>query len=284
MKQYLMRIRKMLPPLGVTAIAAVAILLVGALLFTGVWALLPDRTDETHSYDAPSFGNTADEPPVLYPWNLMTTPWKDGEISLDETDLYNLLYPLLAPYFSSSWHIENWSNGEFLYDKTHAMFGFRNIDVRARSNTNLIVDTDGRQETESYIIELRFSLALREWEDTTEICFLSLEPPPREQALPSAEEAGLNVLYAWTEKRDLNLASGSPFAEFLWRFVDFGAILGYEYDSYNTAFQLFETGSCEVTLVDHVVYCTFTGREGVMTLLCDPIYQSVYGISMQRYN
>ena len=143
---------------------------------------------------------------------------------------------------------------------------------------------DGRKEaitdTES-ILSYRFSLALRTRPfGGGEVCFVALEPPPREKVLPEAEEAGFNILTKWVEMRELNLDSGSPFAAFLWHYVDFCVMC--DYDDYDAAMQLFETGACAVTRADHIVYYTFTGKEGEMTLLCDPVYQIVYGLSIQR--
>lgn len=272
--------KKTLQTIGVTLLCAVGILLVGALLLLGAWALLPDRMGETHSYDAPSLPSEPGET-ELYPWDRMTTPWEEAADSLDERELFDLAYSFLSPQLSPV--AVNWGELEFLCDETQALFGFRNAELLVRSYATLFEDEDGREaavtDTES-LLQYRFSLALRSRPyGSAEVCFVSLQPPPREVALPAAEEAGLKALTKWAETRDLNLDSGSPFAAFLWRYVDFCIMLDCDYDP---AMQLFQTGACEITPGDHTVYCTFTGKEGVMTLLCDPVYQTVYGISIQR--
>lgn len=275
-----------------TLAGAVGLLLVSTLLFLGVWALLPDRTGETHSYDAPSFSAGA-ESTELYPWNLMTIPWEDAAGSLDEDELFDMLNPLLGPQLSPpTLHIAPfvtyWREGEFLCDETKTLVGFRDVEIWVRSYTGVLVNQFGEEEiiseTDS-VLPYRFSLALRgRAYGPGEVCFLSLEPPPREKELPAAEKAGLAALTEWVEKRDLNLENGSPFAAFLWRFTDFCAMLDCDYESYNAALLLFETGVCEVNSEDHTVCFTFTGKEGEMTLLCDPVYQMVYGISLRNGN
>lgn len=271
--------KKTLQTIGVTLLCAVGILLVGALLLLGAWALLPDRMGETHSYDAPSLPSEPGEA-ELYPWDRMTTPWEEAAGSLDETELFDLADSFLSPQLSPV--AVNWGKLEFLCDETQTLFGFRNAEILMRSYATLIEEEDGREviSAPESILQYRFSLALRTRLGSAEVCFVSLEPPPRAEALPAAEEAGLKALTKWAETRDLNLDSGSPFAAFLWRYVDFCIMLDCDYDP---AMQLFQTGACEITPAgDHTVYCTFTGKEGEMTLLCDPVYQTVYGISIQR--
>lgn len=288
--KYLLRFKKMLRPLGVTALAAVAILLAGALLFMGVWALLPDRTGETHSYDAPSFADTADEPPVLYPWDLMTIPLKDS--FLDQDELCMLLDPFLAPQLTPptlhiSPYLEDWSSGAFFCDESKALYGFRDASIWVRTYSTVIVDQYGWDEVpaeQESILQYRFSFAMREREGSAEVCFVSLEPPQREEVPPDAIEKGLSVLAEAAKIRELDLESGSPFAVFLWHYVDLCAALEFDYTAYNTAMLLYETGSLEMETFGRVLYCTFTGREGVMTLLCDPVSQTVYGISIERNN
>lgn len=287
MKQY---IKRLLRPFSVTLLAAIAILLAGALLFTGVWALLPDRMDETYSYGAPSSIGSIHEPPVLYPWDRLTIPLKDP--ALDEEELCALLDPFLAPQLMPptlhvSPYLENWENGKFFCDETKTLFGFRDANVWVRTYSSVIMDTDGAGEVltgAESILQYRFSFAFREQNDSVEICFVSLEPPSQEESLSSAEEEGLSVLTEAAKARNLNLESGSPFAVFLWRYVDLCAALDCDYNAYNKTMQLFETGDLALQYIDHILYCTFTGREGVMTLLCDPFHQTVYGISIQRYN
>lgn len=280
--------KKTFKTVGITLLGAGILLLAGTLLFLGVYALLPDRTGETHSYAAPSLPPETGKP-ELYPWDRMITPWEDGADTFDEDMLLEMLDPLLAPQlFPPTLHVfpyvVNWVEGEFLRDESQTMFGFRNAEILVQSYPTSIVDQYGWEEGITEVagtLSYRFSIAFREKHGSTEICYVSLEPPPREASLPAAEEAGLAALTEWTEKRDLNLEGGSPFATFLWHFVDLGAQLECDYDSYNAAFLLYETGSCEITQEDHTVYFTFKGREGEMTLLCDPVYQTVYGISLQ---
>ena len=277
-----MPVKKTLQTAGVTLLCAAVLLLVGALLFLGAWALLPDRTGEIHSYDAPSLPEETGAT-ELYPWDRMTTPWTEAVGSLDEEELFGLLSPFLPPQLIP--YATNLNEIEFLCDETQTFFGFRNAEIWMRSGTTLIEERDGRKEvitdTES-ILQYRFSLALRVRPyGSAEICFVSLQPPPRENDLPAAEEAGLNALNKWIETRDLNIDSGSPFAAFIWQYVDFCVMADYVYDP---AVQLFGTGACEITLEDHIVYCTVKGAEGEMILLCDPISQTVYGISIQRDN
>lgn len=285
-----MRMKKTLQTAGVTLLGAVSLLLVSALLFTGIWALLPDRMGETHSYDMPSSPSEAGMAEALFPWDRMTVPWTDGEGSIDDEDLSALIEPFLEPWFSL--YAVNWEEAEFLCDETETICGFRNVEIQVRSHTTIIVDKEGREEaisdTES-VRQYRFSIALREKRGSAEVCFVSLEPVPREENSPAEEEAGLAALTDWVEKRELNIDSGSPFATFLWHFMDFCGLFRYEYDAYDyeydaygTALLLFETGVHEITSEGHVVYCTFTGKEGEMTLLCDPASQTVYGISLQR--
>lgn len=277
-----MPMKKMLRTIGVTLLGAVGILLVGTLLFLGVWALLPDHTGETHSYDAPPFSS---EPAKaeLYPWDRMTAPWKDAADSLSEEELFEMIDPFLPPQLLP--YAVNWGKIEFLCDETQTLFGFRNAEIMMRSYSIGIVEDDTWQEmitdTED-VLQYRFSLVLQGRYGSSEVCFVSLEPPLREETLPAEEEAGMKVLSDWVELRDLNLNSGSPFAVFLWHYVDFCAMLEGDYDAYNAAMILFETGACEITLEDHIVYCTFTGKEGEMALLCDPVYRTVYGISIHR--
>lgn len=278
-----MAAKKILQTAGVTLLCAVFLLLAGMLLFLGAWALLPDRTGETHSYDAPSIPEETGKT-ELYPWDRMTTPWAEAVGSLDEEELFDLAAPFLSPQLSPI--AANWDELEFLCDETQALFGFRNAELLVRSYAAVIEEGDSRKEIISDaegILQYRFSLALRGRPyGSAEICFVSLQPPPREEASPAVEEAGLKALTEWVEKRDLNVESGSPFAAFLWRYVNFCVMC--DYDAYDAALLLFETGACEITPGDHIVYCTFTGTEGEMTLLCDPVYQTVYGISMQRDN
>lgn len=274
--------KKTLQTIGMTLLGAVGLLLAGALLFLGAWALLPDHTGETHSHDAPSFPSET-EKAELYPWDRMTTRREDIAGSLDERELIHLastfLPPQLLPYAVDGSEIE------FLCDETQTLFGFRNATIMVRAYSIGFIEDDAWGEavtdTES-VLQYRFSLALREQYGSAEVCFVSLEPPPREVSLPDDEEAGLKALSAWLETRDLDLDSGSPFANFLWRYTDFCLMLECDYETYNAAMILFETGACEVTQEEHTVYCTFTGKEGEMTLLYDPVYQTVYGISLQR--
>lgn len=277
-----MRIKKSLQTAGVTLLGTAILLLVGSSLFLGVWALLPDRTGETHSYTIPTLPAEAGQG-ELYPWDRMTSPWEDGVGSLEDEELFDLLTPLLPPQLSPD--EINWEGSEFLRDETQTMVGFRNVEVRLRAYTNMIVEKDGVEvvvsDTES-VLPYRFSLALRERYGEVEVCFVSLEPPSPEGSLPTAEEAGLTALTEWAEKRDLHADSGSPFADFLWCFVDFCVMLECDEEVYNAALLLFGTGACEITSEGQTVYCSFTGREGKMTLLCDPVGQTVYGISLQR--
>lgn len=283
------QIKNLLRPFSVTLLAAAAILLAGALLFTGVWALLPDRTNETHSYAASFAETAADVPPVLYPWNRMTIPLEDS--SMDKEDLCALLDPFLAPQLAPPTlhvfpYLEDWENGDFFCDETKTLFGFRNADIWVRTYSNVIMDTEEQDKVSvsaESILQYRFSFAFREQEGSIEICFVSLEPPPRKEILPSEEEAGLSVLTKAAKTRDLDLESGNPFAVFLWRYTDLCAALDCDYTAYNSAMQLFETGNLTTEYIEHVLYCTFTGREGAMTLLCDPVYQTVFGISLERY-
>lgn len=277
-----MRMKKPLQTVSVTLLGTAILLLASTLLFVVARALLPDRTGETHSYavpDLPSGESTATE---LYPWDRMTIPWSDGEKFMDEDELFGLLSPLLPDRIAL--HAVDWEEAEFLCDETQTLHGFRNVEVLVRSYTYVIVEDDGWKESVTdaeRLLSHRFSFAFRETQEGMEVCFMSLEPPPREEYLPSAEEAGLAALTEWVEKRDLNLNSGSPFAVFLWHFVDLCAFLESDYDSYSRALLLYETGVCEITREGSIVYCTFKGRDGVVTLLYDPVYQIVYGISIQ---
>lgn len=287
----MMRMKKPFQTAGVTLLGAVSLLLVGTLLFVGVWTFLPDRTGETHSHSVPSFPSEAGKVPELYPWDRMTTLWVDGADTFHDDELFGMLDPFLAPQqYPPTLHVSpyviNWSGGEFLCDETQTLCGFRNVEIWVRSYTDMVVEKYGVAEIASEaesILQYRFSLALREWYGSTEVCFFSLEPPPREEAFPDAEEAGLTALTEWVTNRELDLDSGSPFASFLWRFVVLCSTLECDYESYNAAMQLFETGLYEIALEDHVVYCTFTGKEGEITLLCDPVSQTVYGISIRRF-
>ena len=284
-----MRMKKTLRTAGVTLLGTIILLLISALLFLGVWALLPDHTGETHSHDTPSAAPEHAQA-ELYPWNRMTVPWEDGADTLDEDTLLELLDPLLAPQlYPPALHVVpygvNWNEGEFLCDETQGLFGVRNAEILVRTYSTVIVDQNGIVEmapdAES-LLSCRFSFAFREQDDAMEICFVSLEPPSQEGALPADEEAGLTALTEWMKMRDLNLDSGSPFATFLWRFTDLCALLNADYESYNAALLLYGTGSCEITQENHTVYYTFKGREGEMTLLCDPVSQTVYGISIRQ--
>ena len=277
-----MRMKKPLQTAGVTLLATAILLLTSTLLFIVARALLPDRTGETHSYAAPDLPSEESAATELYPWDRMTTPWSDGEKFMSDKVLFNLLDPLLPERFSL--HAVDWEEAEFLCDETQTLHGFRNVEVLVRSSAYVIVEDDGRGEAiadTGRLLPYRFSFAFQETQEGMEVCFMSLEPPPREESLPSAEEAGLVALTEWVKKRDLYLDSGSPFAVFLWRFVDVCAALESDYDSYSRAMLLYETGVCEINRKGPAVYCTFKGRDGVVTLLYNPVYQTVYGISIQ---
>lgn len=285
-----MRRKKILQTTGVTLLGALALLLAGALLLTGVWALLPDRTGETRSYDSPYAPSEAEEAPELYPWNLMTKPWDEGDISLDEDELFLLLEPFLMPYaipsgLPASAYIESWEGGEFLYNEDLQLAGFRDITIRLRSDTlseewEKAVDEQEAFILTSSVLEYRFSFAMRERDGETEICFVSLEPLPPKDVSAAEEEAGLDTLTSLLQERYLLMQKETPFSVFLWQFVNYCDVFDCDYSA---ALQLYQEGSFEVVLADHTAYFTFTDREGVMTLLCDPVYQTVYGISLQRY-
>ena len=288
-----MPIRKLLLTSGVTLLLAVCILLAGSLLLTGAWALLPDRTGDVHTFPSVSAGGSADssapgEASALYPWDQLTVPLGDGSLDLDEEELYAMLYPFLASRLSPFWVLDAWYGGEAFTNASNTMAGIRDIDIWVHADGGLITDDDlyGKEEPieepyESDSVHFRFSFAVRDGYDSRVFCFVSLAPMPREEYLLPHEEAGTAALVLLLKERDLNLAGGSPFANFLWRYVDLCAQFECDYTAYSTAHLLFETGDVEIKLIEHVVYCTFTGEEGVMTLLCDPIDQTVYGISLR---
>lgn len=259
-----------------TLLPACLILLLGVAVLYGVRGLLPEHIGEYHTYSAveqhllplPEESKEL----TLYPWKQLTQmPEDEYEI----TEAEPLLLELAHAFGLSNVSVDL-SDAELLCNRAHTILGVRNVSVVTETYYEIDMNAEGLtsviEETDSY----RLSFALESGKTGETICFFWLEREERQ----SSEDALQNGYAALCGQADAPFETETAFARFLSQYGSICESVGFS-DALSAFASQMESGVYSSFLYENDAYFCYTGDYGSLTLICDPLTQTVTGFSLE---
>ncbi len=261
-------IRKTLRSVLGTVLPAAAILVVGSLLLTGAYALLPSHTDDYREYSIdPTAAQEQNLDLTLYPWNELTVPYEGPS---DPEELRNLLSDVGIPYHFAL----NLDEAEYLTNRSRTVLGIRNIRYLPY-DPYLDGQVQGDVIIEPAHTEYILSVAIRSDGGEARICSLRAQQDGgRNEPSEAAVRQGYEQLCELAE-HPLD-AEGSVFSSFaLWlsRYTDARLI--------NTVYELLYKGMYSHFLYRNEVYFRYVEDGLTVTLILDAASGVLTGFSLE---
>lgn len=246
-----------------TALLAVLILAIGISVLYGVRAVLPDYTGELreHSMTQGPFLSVSEPQKelILYPWKELT----ETEPLYADADA-EWLFGELSGMFGWSFSQIDLGKAEFCYSKDGRLGGVRNITAY----TAQVEDYDAEAELITSVSTATLSVAFDNGKET--LCWFCAEFPS-EGAAESSIRDGYDALCAQTQA--LLMTFAKRYENACMHLGLFGGI-----DAVNGMLSADEP-ACE--LYGGRAYIRYTSQDGCLTLVCDPITQTVIGFSLE---
>lgn len=247
-----------------TALLAVLIPIAVVTVLYGVRAVLPDYTDEMHTYSKaegqllPVFEQPKEL--VLYPWKELTQTEP-----LEESDAGWLFYEISSAFGREFSFIEL-GKAELCYSADGMTGGIRNVTAYTAQLEERPADaeTDWLADVNTATLSAAFD------SDKGTLCWFCVESMPAESSEVSIRD-GYKTL---CEKAQELLASfAKQYETVCARIGTMGGI--------DTVLALLDSGDPACYLYDGRAYLRFASEAGTLILICDPITQTVTGFSLE---
>ncbi len=238
-----------------TALPAAAILVVGCLLLTGAYALLPRHIDDYKEYSIdPTAAQEQSFDLTLYPWNELTVPYEGVFNSQDVQDLMS--------GFSIPFYALNLEQAKYLINRSQTILGIRNIQYLPYA---------------PHLTEYTLSIAIRNDEVTAGLCYLRAE---RKQDGGSNEPSEAAVQHGYKQlcelaEHPLDTEDSVFFSFAQWLSGYTGSRLT------DMVYELLYKGANSYFLYQNEVYFSYVGDKLSMTLIADAASGVLTGFSLE---
>lgn len=265
-------------------LAAILILLAGALLLLGVQALLPDRMGQYRSHPVVRPNLVPDvaggQEPVLYPWNELI-----HAVEPDDTQRDRFLYSVQRLIWLQEPFLDMVLCGEavFYRNASGTMLGWKDVEVflyvPESESTQYAYADDTTIFPRRYYLSAAFALSAT-WDDASwQLCSLCLREADPEPAEPESLQKGYDALIARAKDP---YTDGNPFYTYLGTLASNDDWFG-EKAVVSSMLELFVSCKFDCRLYGNTAYFRYGDGTCSMILLCNPLTQRVIGFSWEHF-